>query len=281
MNIKDKLLQESKTLEEKVQLDDIFESVDLSDDVKEKFSSVYESAVKSRSVKLAEKHIEEIVEKADTYLAEQVEEIKEEQSNQVNEYLSYVVENWLTENKLAVETGLKAQLFDSLLGEMKNLFIEHNVTVPEDSVDVVEELENELAENSVELDNLIKTKARLEEDLAGQKRGYAIDKATADLTESQKENVKELAENLTLDESFESKLSNIVSMVAEKSDDKDDDKKDKDSEEGEEKDDDKGEKKPVKESDSGLNYNSNEKPSENLTEEEMKRRSFAKMSSRL
>lgn len=281
MNIKDKLLEESKVLKEEVQLDEIFESVELSDDVKEKFSTVFESAVKSRSVKLAEKHIDDIVEKADAYLAEQVEEIKEEQSGKVNEYLSYVVENWLTENKLAVETGLKAQLFDSLLGEMKNLFIEHNVTVPEDSVDVVEELENELAENSVELDNLIKTKARLEEQLAEQKRTYAIDKATADLTESQKENVKELAESLTLDESFETKLSNIVSMVAEKSDDKEDEegddkknKKDKKDEEGDD-------KKPMKESDSGLNYNSDNTPSESLTEEELNRRNFAKMSSRL
>lgn len=279
MTIKDKLLQESKALKDPVQLDEIFESVELSEDVKDKFSSVFESAVKSRAVNLAEKHIDEIVEHADTYLAEQVEQIKEEQSGQVNEYLSYVVENWLTENKLAVETGLKAQLFDSLLGEMKNLFIEHNVTVPEDSVDVVEELENELAENSVELDNLIKTKARLEEQLAGQKRDYAIDKATADLTESQKENVKELAENLTLDESFDSKLSHIVSMVAEKGDEEDEDGDEEKPKKKDKKDDDKD--KEVNESDSGLNYNSKEEDAKGLTEDQLNRRNFAKMSSRL
>ena len=257
MSLKDQLIAESKNIETAVELDSVFESVELNEDTKTKFSAVFESAVKARALTLAESHIEAISARADELVESRVEEEVSELNESVNTYFDHLVESWKEENKVALENGMKVDLFESLLGSMKAVFAEHNIEVPAESVNVVAEMEAELAESNVEMNKLVKEKATLKEELNSLKMSDAVKSATAELTESQKEKVSTLIEGTKFDDKFQGKLTAIVEMVSasrlsEKEDKKDeDDKKDKKDDKGEKEKPDSKEK--IDESLAGLN----------------------------
>lgn len=217
MSLKDQLLSESKNLDTTVELDSVFESVELNEDTKAKFSAVFESAVKARALTLAESHIEEIASRADALVESRVEEQVEEINESVNSYFDHLVENWKEENKVSLETGMKVDLFESLMGSLKAVFVEHNIDVPTESINVVSEMEAELAESSVELDKMLRSNKKLNEELNALKMKDVVKEATAELTESQKEKVANLVEGLKFDDKFKTKLDAIVEMVGKKS----------------------------------------------------------------
>lgn len=213
------LLEEAKTIEASVELDSVFESVNLSPDVKDNFKLVFEQAVKTNAAKLAEQHINKIVEDAEVKVGELVEEqakaIETKLYEDAEKYFSHITSEWMNENKQAVDNEIKANLFESLLGGMKELFVEHNVTVPTESVDVVAELEQELEESQTELKSLFDAKTSVDQELKAIKREAAISEATVDMADSQKEKVRSLVEGLDFSESFDNKLKAIVSMMTE------------------------------------------------------------------
>ena len=214
-----KLLQEAKNIEASVELDSVFESVNLSQEVKEKFKTVFEQSVKSNAVKLAESHINKVIEDAEAKVVMMVEEKSEETTQKLYEdaekYFTHIAAEWMTENKKAIDNEIKANLFESMLGGMKELFVEHNVEVPTESVDVVAELETELEESVQEVKNLFNKNCSLVEELKNVKREVAIKESTTNLTESQKEKVHSLIEGVEFNDSFDIKLSAIVSMMSE------------------------------------------------------------------
>ncbi|MGL4523017.1 MAG: prohead core protein, partial [Bacilli bacterium] len=214
MSIKQQLLEAAKTIKGTVQLDSIFESADLSADMKVKFQTVFESAVKTQAVALAETHISEIAEKSEEMVESRVQEELTDLTETLHKYLDHVAGKWLEENKEAVSNGIKVDMFESLMVGMKDLFVEHNVTVPEDAVDVVAELEDEIAESREELNVAINAKEALIKEMNTMKRDHMVESATAALTESQKEKVKSLIEGLDYDEAFDTKLSAIVEMTS-------------------------------------------------------------------
>lgn len=214
MSLKDALMLEAQNIETSVELDSIFESADLSADTRAKFATVFESVVKAKAVALAESHIEQIAEKAEAQVEEKANEKVAALSETVNKYFDHLVENWMEENRLAVENGIKVQMFDSLLESMKETFIEHNIVVPAESVDVVAEMEEEIAEAQAELNAMIDTNKILKEEIQGIKRDQAIAEATASLTDVAKSKVATLTEGLAFDTNFEGKLAAIVEMVS-------------------------------------------------------------------
>ncbi|UYD60180.1 capsid assembly scaffolding protein [Aeromonas phage avDM12-TAAL] len=214
MSIKDQLLSEAKNITLGVELDSIFESVELAPEVKAKFSTVFESVVKEHAVKLAESHVEQIAEEADRLVEEKSAEKVEQLSEQVNKYFDHLVENWMEENKIAVDNGIKVQMFESLLGSMKAVFVEHNVVVPEESVDVVAEMEEELREARQELNGALDKVSELKESIVSIKRDQIVAEATKDLTEIQKGKVMSLSEGIPFGETFSDKLTAIVEMVS-------------------------------------------------------------------
>ncbi|MCO0615510.1 hypothetical protein M8756_19795, partial [Lutimaribacter sp. EGI FJ00015] len=139
--LKDILLQEAQNIEATVAVDSIFESVELSPEVKAKFETVFEATVKKHAVELAESHITKIAEMADEKLKDAKEEAEEKAEKKLTEHASrffnHIAQEWMNENKLAVDKGIKAELFESMFAGMKELFVEHNVVLPEESVDVV------------------------------------------------------------------------------------------------------------------------------------------------
>lgn len=222
--LKEQLLAEAQTLDVPVELDSIFESVELSDEVKASFTTVFEQAVKSGAVKLAETHINVIADKADELVEAQVTErataIETKLYEDVDKYFGHIASEWLAENKEAVSRDIKADLFESLVVGMKELFIEHNVVVPEEQVDIVSEMEEELAENQAEVKNLFETVQAKDKVINGMKRDQSISERTKELTESQVEKVQSLIEGLDYSDTFDSKLSAIVEMVSVKKDEK-------------------------------------------------------------
>lgn len=213
MSLKDQLLAESKNIETPVELDSVFESVELNEDTKTKFSAVFESAVKARALTLAESHIEAIAARSDELVESRVEEEVAEINESVNTYFDHLVEGWKEDNKVALENGMKVDLFESLLASMKAVFVEHNIEVPTESVNVVSEMEAELDESAKELNKAVKSNKELREELNAMKMKGAVDSATSNLTESQKEKVATLVEGLKFDDKFQAKLDAIVEMV--------------------------------------------------------------------
>ena len=242
MSLKDQLIAESRNIETAVELDSVFESVELNEDTKTKFSAVFESAVKARALTLAESHIEAISARADELVESRVEEEVSELNESVNTYFDHLVESWKEDNKVALENGMKIDLFESLLGSMKAVFVEHNIEVPAESVNVVAEMEAELAESVVEMNKLVKGNSVLKEELNTLKMTDAVKSATVDLTESQKEKVSTLIEGTKFDDKFQGKLTAIVEMVSASRLSEKDDKDGEDDKGDKEKKDDKGEK---------------------------------------
>lgn len=215
--LKEQLIAEAQKIDASVALDSIFESVNISPEAKETFGTVFEATVKQHAVKLAESHIAKIAEKAEEEVEKNKEEAEEKAEKKITEqaskFLDHLAKEWLTENKLAVDKGIKAELFESMLGGLKELFVEHNVVVPEESVDVVAEMEEELQEHKEESARLFEELNKRDAYINYVQREVALSESTKDLTESQKEKVSALVEGIDYSDAFSRKLSAIVEMV--------------------------------------------------------------------
>lgn len=215
--LKEQLMTEAQNIDVSVALDSIFESVNISPEARETFGTVFEATVKQQAIKLAESHIESIAEKAEEKVAKAKEEAEEKAEKDIQEsvarFLDHLGKEWLAENKLAVDRGIKADLFESVMGGMKELFVEHNVVIPEEAVDVVAEMEEELAEQKQETARLFEEVTKRDAYINYVQRETVLGEATRELTESQKEKVSSLVEGMEYSDSFPAKLDAIVNMV--------------------------------------------------------------------
>lgn len=215
--LKEQLLKEAQALEVSVELDSIFESANLSEETKQTFTTVFEQAVKTKAIELAESHIGTIAESAETKVADlveaQVKEVELRLVESADKLFEHVAAQWLAENQVAVHKGIKADLFESMFEGLKTLVVEHNVVLPEESVDIVAEMEDELHEAKEQAGTLLASLNESRDELKGLKRTTMVEKATADLTESQKEKVGALIEGLEFSDVFETKLGAIVEMA--------------------------------------------------------------------
>ena len=179
----------------------------LSEGFKEKAEVIFEAALKSK----VSDHVERLEEQYTKELAEETDRIQTEMVDKVNEYLDYVVENWIEENKIAIENGLRAEVAESFMGSLRNLFAEHYVDVPDSKVDLVDELAKKNANLEEELSSSVKRSIRLNEKVKELNRDKVIREAAADLTETQAEKLGSLAEDLEFDgvEAFQKKISTL------------------------------------------------------------------------
>jgi len=175
-------------------VDALFNGESLSEEFRTKATTIFEAAVNSR----VDAILEDMMTENDAILAEAVEELKNQMSTQVDEYLNYVVEQWVEDNQVAIEAGLRAELVDDFIGGLKNLFAEHYIEIPDEKVDVAQELANrvaELEESTVKsTEEAASTIASLTEQLNAAKKNEAIRKICEGLTEVQIEKMKSLAE---------------------------------------------------------------------------------------
>jgi hypothetical protein len=195
----------------KEDVDALFNGESLSEEFRTKATTIFEAAVQSR----VDSILEDVMAENDKVLTEAVDALKDEIAGQVDEYLNYVVEQWVEENKVAVETGLRAELVDDFIGGLKNLFAEHYIEIPEEKVDVAEELAARVAELEESVakstEETSATIASLTEQLNAAKKNEAIRKICEGLTEVQIEKMKSLAEGVefTTEGEFDNKLATI------------------------------------------------------------------------
>jgi|LakMenEpi03Aug12_release.lakeMendotaPanAssembly.Ray.scaffolds.fasta_scaffold16556_4 hypothetical protein len=192
-------------------VDALFNGESLSEEFRAKATLIFESAVSSR----VESILEQVMEQNDAVLAQAYDEIKDQLTEQVDEYLNYVVEQWMTENQVAIETGLRAELAEDFISGLRSLFQEHYIEIPEEKVDVAETLAAELEQageyvetvhQHIEAQNV--AIADLQEQLNAVKKEKAIDNFCEGLTAVQAAKMKSLAEGVefTAEGDFEEKL---------------------------------------------------------------------------
>ena len=207
--------------DEEVIAEDSIDEIDLSDDVKalvssdadlseefkDKAATIFEAAVKTR-IKEQTKIIEAQYEKK---LASETETVKEAMVEKVDSYLNYVVEEWMKENELAVERGIRTEIAEDFITGLKGLFKEHYIDVPEEKYNVLEDLTNQVKELEGKLNEQIEKNVNLSKDVSESNREKLIDQVSEDLADTEKEKFSSMAENVEYDsaEKFQEKLETI------------------------------------------------------------------------
>ena len=185
----------------------LVEGEDLTPEFKEKATTIFEAAVQAKVNKLMVEKEVELEEKNEEKLTEEVSKIKDELTTQVDNYLNYVSEQWMEENKLAVEKGIRTEITESFINGMKNLFNEHYIEIPEDKVDVVDDLFQKVEELEEQLNKQIQESVDLKKEVSTYKKEKVVQSLTSGLSDTQAEKVKELAEGVDAeDEKLEEKV---------------------------------------------------------------------------
>lgn len=176
----------------KEDIDALFSGEELSEEFKEKATTIFEAAVRSR----VEAIVEEVVTENEQIMEEAAEEYQATLTEQVDEYLNYVVEQWMEDNQLAVETGLRVEIAEEFIGGLKNLFMEHYIEVPEEKADLVEEMAQAVTDMEEKLNEQAEANADLQKQLCEAKSAELIAEAVEGLTTVQAEKIKALAEGV-------------------------------------------------------------------------------------
>ena len=179
----------------------------LSEEFKEKTSVIFEAAIKS---KLAEE-INRLEEKYNEELNAEIESTKSDLVEKVDSYLNYVVENWMEENKVAIQSGLRTEIAEEFMNKLKDLFTESYIEVPESKVDLVDELAETVEELEEKLNAQTGQAIAMAEELESYKRDAIIREASGDLAETQVEKLKSLVEDIDFDdaETFAKKVATV------------------------------------------------------------------------
>ena len=177
---------------------------ELSEEFQEKARTIFETAIKAKVAEVQE----ELKAQYETTLEEEVNTIKEELVSRVDSYLEYVAEEWIKENQLAIEHGLKTEMTESFLTGMKGLFEEHYVTIPEEKYDVLNSMVEKLDEMEDKLNEQIKSNIALNQRLAESVADVIFSEVCEGLALSQKDKLASLAENVEFDseENYREKL---------------------------------------------------------------------------
>jgi hypothetical protein len=180
---------------------------ELSEEFKERAKTIFETAINSKVSQIRE----ELEEAYSAAFAEEVEEFKSELQERVDSYLEYVSGEWLEENQLAVQTGIKEELTESFMSGLKGLFEEHYVSIPEDKYDVLESMVEKLDEMETKLNEQIERNVSLNKRLAESVANGIFDEISEGLAATQKEKLASLAESVEFEseEEYREKLETL------------------------------------------------------------------------
>ena len=198
----DEVVAESEEIEEEetaeveidieADLDALVAGENLSEEFKEKAATIFEAAINSKVQEISEQITAQYEEK----LVEEIASIKEELKDRVDSYLEYVADEWLQENELAVQSGLKEEMTESFISGMKSLFEEHYVTIPEDKYDVIESMVDKLDEMEGKLNEQIEKNVALNKRLAESVSDVVFAEVTDGLAQTQKDKLAGLVDNV-------------------------------------------------------------------------------------
>ena len=207
----EEVVSEEEVIEAEYDIEEDVEALlageELSEDFQEKARTIFETAIKTKVAEVQE----ELKAQYETTLEEEVTLIKEELTDRVDAYLEYVAEEWITENQLAVEQGLKAEMTESFLTGMRSLFEDHYVTIPEEKYDVTTAMVEKLDEMEYKLNEQIKSNIALNQRLAESVADSIFSDVSEGLALSQKDRLANLAENVEFDseDNYREKLATL------------------------------------------------------------------------
>ena len=201
----EEVVSEEETTEEEVVAEDkvdveedlnaLIAGEELSEEFQEKARTIFETAIKTKVAEVQE----ELKAQYEATLEEELVSVKAELTERVDAYLEYVADEWMSENQLAVEQGLKTEMSESFLTGMKSLFEEHYVSIPEEKYDVLNSMVEKLDEMEDKLNEQIKSNIALNQRLAESVADVIFSEVCEGLALSQKEKLASLAENVEFD----------------------------------------------------------------------------------
>ena len=173
-------------------VEEMFAGDDLSEDFKAKATVVFEAAVGSKLVE----EVARLEGEYEAKLDEQTELAVADLVEKVDSYLDYVVEQWMTENELAIEKGIRSEIAESFIDGLRGLFVEHNINIPEEDVDVIADITEQLEETEAALNEAMDGQIQLRKELHESKRQDAFAEVAEGLTYTQVEKLTSLTEGL-------------------------------------------------------------------------------------
>ena len=203
--VEDVIQEEEIDLTQDVQA--LLEGEELSDEFKDKATTVFEAVVKSRIAEAKEAMSAQF----DKNLIEEVESIKKELTERIDSYLEYVANEWFTENTLQLESGIRGELSESFMTGLKNLFEEHYVNIPDEKYNVLEAMVEKLDDMETKLNEQIENNVSLTKRLASSVSDNILDEVCEGLALSQKEKIASLAEGVEFESEvqYREKLSTL------------------------------------------------------------------------
>ena len=165
---------------------------DLSEEFRQKAVTIFEAVVTEK----VNAEVAALQEAFEATLTEEVESIKTELAEKVDDYLSYVAENWMKENALQIEHGIKNEISESFFNGLKDLFIEHNMSVPEEKFNLLDGMVEELDEMEAKLNEQIDANVQLNKRIGHYTKMEIVNECAAGLAETQKEKLASLAEGV-------------------------------------------------------------------------------------
>ena len=206
----DNLLDEKKEWKEKMKEDvsALFsDDSTISEEFKSKASTIFEARINDRVTQIEE----EVEVRYASMFEEAVEEIKNDLTTKVNDYLEYVVEQWLADNEIAIESGLRSEITEEFIAGLRNLFAEHYIDVPEDKVDLVDELAGQVEQLEDKLNEEMQYGIELRKALIESTKNEIVRNVCDGLAATQVEKIKSLAESVefSTEEEYTEKLETI------------------------------------------------------------------------
>tara|TARA_B100000131_G_scaffold41419_1_gene37306 strand:- start:711 stop:1946 length:1236 start_codon:yes stop_codon:yes gene_type:complete len=189
----------------------LLDGEELSEEFQSKARTIFEAALRSKVAEVKEAMAKQYEESYEEKLVEEVDAIRGSITERIDSYLEYVAEEWVTENQLAIESGLKAEMTESFLAGMKSLFEEHYVSIPEDKYDVLENMVDKLDDMETKLNEQIEKNITLNKRLAESVAQEIFSEVSEGLALSQKEKLASLAESVEFesDEEYREKLETL------------------------------------------------------------------------
>ena len=199
--------EEEQEIDFSADIDAIFADETLSEEFKSKAATVFEARVYDRISQIQE----EIEGRYASMLEEAVEEIRTDLTEKVDDYLNYVVEQWMADNEIAVESGLRAELTEEFIAGLRNLFAEHYIDVPTEKVDLVDELASKVEELEEKLNEEIEHGMSFAKALIESRKNEVTREVCEGLTTTQVEKIRALAESVefSTEDEYKEKLETI------------------------------------------------------------------------
>ena len=196
-----------KSIDVSSDVDALVDGEDLSEEFKEKAATIFEAAVKSKT----REELTRITEEQQNAMAFEINEYKDTLSEKVDQYLDYVVEEWMKENELAIERGLKGEIAEDFISGLKQLFEDHYIDVPDEKYDVLEAQSEKIAELEEQLNSIMEQNIEMKTANSELVREQVISEAASDLSDTQFEKFKSLTEEIDFSDqdTFREKLGTL------------------------------------------------------------------------